>query len=336
MNSIVSPRIAIVGAGAIGITLAARLAKAGHRVSVLARGEALAAIEHRGVELNDMQGHHSARVTVSDQSADLGIQDIVLLCTKAHAVPELLPALSPLFGVHTWLVPLLNGTPWWLFMGSSETVDHVEAVDPGGHLIGQRPAECILGCVVYITARLEAPGRAVSTTPHRLVLGEIASLSPERQRRLGEVVEVLTSSGVETRHTPRIRDAVWSKIAANLSSNPLSVITRTTLDTLYSHPWLQKVVEALYEETRLTAQAHGSQLEITLQELLEIGTAMRGVKTSMLQDYQRERPLELTAIVEGVIELADRKGIAVPVTRTIVYLTHYLESAAHRQREQTS
>ncbi|WP_035572624.1 ketopantoate reductase family protein [Halomonas halocynthiae] len=332
--STTSLRIAIVGAGAIGTTVAVLLASAGHQVSVLARGETLLAMRRSGAQLIDQQGQHSAKVAVSDSPAELGEQDIVLLCTKSQAVSGLLPHLTPLFNAHTCLVPMVNGTPWWLFMGlpdTPSTPQHIEAVDPGGQLVNCVPAGSIIGCVVYISAQVTSPGQAYSTTPHRLILGEITPLTTERKRYVMALIEALDSVGISTRHTPHIRDAVWSKIAANLTSNPLSVITKTTLETLYGDPWLRNVVEQLFEEVRFTASACGSQLEMTLPELLEVGEGMKGVQTSMLQDYQQERELELGAIVGGVIELAKRQNIAVPTINTVFSLAHYLENAGYRE-----
>ncbi|ATH77344.1 ketopantoate reductase family protein [Vreelandella hamiltonii] len=331
LASIAAPRIAIVGAGAIGTTLAARLAVAGYSVSVLARGETLASIKRQGVCLIDGQEQHTANVPVSDKCSELGEQDIVLLCTKAHSLPSLLPQLKPLFGQHTCLVPMVNGTPWWLLMDAVEPRSvkqfHIEAVDPGGKLVDCLPASAIVGCVVYITAQLKAPGIACSNTPLRLVVGEVGTPSTFTYSRLSVLIEVLESAGIDTRYAQRIRDAVWSKIAANLTSNPLSVITGTTLAQLYSHPSLQRVVGQLFGETRLTAEAYGSQLEMTLQQLVELGESMGAVSTSMLQDHRQGRALELAAIVEGVIELADRKGIPVPTIKSILHLTRYFEDS---------
>lgn len=335
LPSTASPRIAIVGAGAIGTTLAARLAVAGYTVSVLARGDALAAIKRKGVCLIDQQGRHTANVIVANDCSELGEQDIVFLCTKAHSVPSLLPQLQPLFGQHTCLVPMVNGTPWWLLMDATEELhcadrSHIEAVDPKGKLVHCLPASAIIGCVVYITAQLEAPGVAVSHTPPRLIVGDIDATSNAADSRVAALIEVLESAGIDTRYSRRIRDAVWSKIAANLTSNPLSVMTGSTLAQIYSHPSLQKVVCQLFDETRLTANAYGSQLEMTLPQLLDLGARMGAVKTSMLQDYQQGRALELAAIVEGVIELADRKGIPVPTIKTLLHLTQYFEDVGLR------
>ena len=340
LPSIASPKIAIVGAGAIGTTLAARLAGAGYTVSVLARGDSLAAIKRKGVCLIDQQGQHTASVIAADNGGELGKQDIVFLCTKAHSVPSLLPQLQPLFGQHTCVVPMVNGTPWWLLMDAVEpcaantapieTV-HIKAVDPEGELVRCLSASAIIGCVVYISAHLQAPGVAISNTPPRLIVGDIVATPDAANGRMETLVKVLENGGITTRHTERIRDAVWSKIAANLTSNPLSVMTGSTLAQLYSHPSLQKVVNQLFEETRLTAKAYGGRLEMTLQELLDLGKRMGAVRTSMLQDYQQGRALELAAIVEGVIELADRKRISVPTIKSILHLTRYFEDSALRQ-----
>lgn len=334
LASIASPKIAIVGAGAIGTTLAARLAVAGYTVSVLARGGTLAAIKRKGVCLIDRQGQHTANVIASDNCGELGEQDFVFLCTKAHSVPSLLPQLQPLFGQHTCLVPMVNGTPWWLLMDAVEprSVEppHIEAVDPGGKLVNCLPASAIVGCVVYIAAQLKAPGVACSNTPLRLVVGKIGTPSKCTDSRLAALIEVLESADIGTRHSQRIRDAVWSKVAANLTSNPLSVITGATLAQLYSHASLQKVVGQLFDETRLTAEAYGSQLEMTLQQLLELGENMGAVSTSMLQDHRQGRALELAAIVEGVIELADSKRIPVPTIKLILHLTRYFEDTGLR------
>ena len=340
LPSIASPRIAIVGAGAIGTTLAARLAEAGYTVSVLARGDSLAAIKRKGVCLIDQQGQHTASVIAADNGCELGKQDIVFLCTKAHSVPSLLPQLQPLFDQHTCVVPMVNGTPWWLLMDAVEPCAantapieavHIEAVDPGGELVRCLPASAIIGCVVYISAHLQAPGIAISNTPPRLIVGDIVATHDAADSRMEALVKVLETGGIATRHTQRIRDAVWSKIAANLTSNPLSVMTGTTLAQLYSHPSLQKVVSQLFEETHLTAQAYGGRLEMTLQGLLDLGERMGAVRTSMLQDYQQGRALELAAIVEGVIELADRRSIPVPTIKSILHLTRYFEDSALRQ-----
>jgi 2-dehydropantoate 2-reductase len=335
LSSIASPRVCIVGAGAIGTTLAARLAEAGNTVSVLARGNALAAIRQNGVCLIDQQGQHGEKVIVADSCSELGEQDIVFLCTKAHSVPSLLSQLQPLFGRDTYLVPMVNGTPWWLLMHGEQPhaakTLHIEAVDPEGKLVNWLPASAIVGCVVYITAQLKAPGVACSNTPLRLIVGDVVAPSKVADSRMAALIDVLESAGIDTRHSQRIRDAVWTKIAANLTSNPLSVITGTTLDQLYSQPSLQKVIGQLFDETRLTAEAYGSQLEMPLQQLLELGEGMGAVRTSMLQDYQQGRALELTAIVEGVIELADRKSIPVPTIKTIFHLTQYFEDVGLRQ-----
>ncbi|SDU89440.1 ketopantoate reductase family protein [Pseudomonas mucidolens] len=315
-------RIGIAGAGAIGCTLAARLAGRGHTVNVLARGETLSAIHRDGIHLSDLDGDHHVRIHASDDAASLGEQDLIFLCTKAPALASLLPQIQPMIGAETVVIPVVNGVPWWYFHGEGGRYDgqRVNAVDPQSILGEALDLRHVIGCVVFITAHCTANAVVESHTPHLMIFGELDNrLSP----RLERVRALIESAGIEARATERIRDNLWTKIIANITSNPLSVITGATLDQLYSLPELQELVRTCLHETLLTAAAHGARVSIDPQTFLELGASMGAVRTSMLQDYEKGRPLELAAIGDAVLELADYMAIPMPVTRHLIALARF-------------
>lgn len=322
------PRLCIVGAGAIGCTLAARLASAGQPVSMLARGHTLAALNQNGVRLTDLEGEHHAQVNASDDCNVLGEQDLLFVCTKAPALLGLLPSLAPLIGPQTVVVPVVNGVPWWYFHGVEGRFAErqIQAVDPDGALSAALNLDQVLGCVVFITAETEAAGVARSNNPHLMVLGEP---NEQMSERLEWARALIARSGIEVRATERIRDQLWTKIIANLSSNPLSVVTGATLEELYGKAELKKVVAKILQETLLTAAAYGARINFDPQTFMELGAGMGPVRTSMLQDYEQGRPLELAAIGDAVIELAGYQGLAMPTTQDILTLARFRGAQAH-------
>ncbi|WP_459617148.1 ketopantoate reductase family protein [Bordetella sp. 2513F-2] len=321
MNELSGLRICVAGAGAVGGTLAARLARAGHQVSVLARGATLAALRRDGLCLHDRSGCTRVHVPASDQP-EFGPQDAIFLCAKAHSLAPLVRQAWPMVAGHTVLVPAVNGVPWWYFQGETGPLagQAVRAVDPEGWLLANVPWRQLLGCVVYITAESPAPGVVVSRTPHRLVLGE-----PDNQpgERLSRLCALLRLAGIDAEPAPRIRDAIWTKLAANLSSNPLSVITGATLRQIYGPTPLRELAAAVIGELDAVAQAHGARLMLPPAELLALGERMGDFRTSMLQDYENGRPLELAAIGDAVLELAGRHHLPMPTTRAVLALARY-------------
>lgn len=315
-------RVCIAGAGAIGCTLAARLANSGQQVSMLARGAALEAINANGVHLTDLDGEHHAQVLAAADPAALGEQDVLFICIKAPGLAALLPTLGPLIGPQTVVVPVVNGVPWWYFHGEAGRFanSRIEAVDPGGAISQALDLQHILGCVVFITAEVLAPGVVRSGNPHLMILGEPDnSQSP----RLAQVCALVAGAGIEARASERIRDSLWTKIIANLTSNPLSVLTGATLAQLYGKPELNAVVAKMLNEALLTAAAYGARVGIDPQTFMKMGADMGEVRTSMLQDYEHGRPLELQAIGDAVVELAERQGLHMPVTRDILNLARF-------------
>lgn len=329
-------RVMVAGAGAVGSLLAARLAAAGHAVDLVARGRTAQALRRDGVTLHDREGvwrvgadegaascgdnpSHKLRVLDAPLPAPPpgGAPDLLLLCSKSQDLHALAQAVAPAIGPHTLVLPLVNGVPFWYFHGQGGRFAGraVQAVDAGGQLLALLPLQQVLGAVVFITAESSQPGQVLARNPHLLMLGEPAGgLSP----RLARVAAMLNAAGIETRPLERIRDKLWTKLVANLTSNPLSVVTRTTLRSIYSDPVLLDTVRAVMHEVLLVAAAHGARLEIDPIEFVQLGAAMGEVRTSMLQDFERGRPLELAAIGEAVVELAGLYQLPMPATRTLL------------------
>jgi 2-dehydropantoate 2-reductase len=322
MNTQRKQRVCIVGAGAIGCTLAARFALAEVSVSVVARGATLSAIRQHGVVLTDLEGTHKVQVHATDDPAALGIQDVVFVCTKADALTNVLPSLVGLIGPETIVVPAVNGVPWWYFSSQAGRFqDHrIRAVDPQGTLSAALNLRHVIGCVVYITAQVEAPGIVRASNPHLMVFGE---LNDEISARLRGLCSLVGQAGIEARATDRIRDTIWTKVIANLTSNPLSVVTGATLQQIYGCDALKPSVLNVLHEALLVAASYGARVAFDPTTFLKMGESMGAVRTSMLQDFDAGRPLELAAIGDAVLELGELQGLAMPHTRSILNLARF-------------
>lgn len=321
--------ICIAGAGAIGCTLAARIAASGQPVNLLARGQTLSALRRHGVQLHDLDGTHSAAVNASDKAEELGPQDLILICTKAPALADVARQIQPLLHSNSIVIPVVNGMPWWYFQGIEGRFsgDSIQAADPDGELSRLLPAHHLIGAVVFITASREAPGIVRSGNPHLMIIGEI---NHQLSERLQAVQQLIEQAGIETRASDNIRDQLWTKIIANLTSNPLSVITGATLEQLYSDPALSPLVRQILDETLLTAAAYGARIRFDPQTIMDMGAGMGAVRTSMLQDLDSGQPLELATIGDAVVELANKANIAMPMTRHVLALARFCARQQHR------
>ncbi|MCB5364136.1 2-dehydropantoate 2-reductase [Pusillimonas sp. CC-YST705] len=323
-----SPRIAVAGAGAIGCTLAAILAHAGQAVSLLARGSTLQAIQSQGIELRRQAETYQVPVTVSDDAHTLGSQDIVFLCAKSHDLVGLAQAATPLIGPETLIVPMVNGVPWWYFERlPGQDGRRVKSVDPEGRLRALLPSAQVVGVVQFMTAERVGPGSVVSNTPALLILGEI---DHTESQRVQDIVDVLNASGIESRHSAQIRDPLWMKIIANLTTNPLSVITGATLNTMYGDPRLLPITRKILFEGLTLAAAHGARIPLDPDTIIKETIAMGAVRTSMLQDYEHGNPLELAAIGDAVLELADAIHLPMPTARDVIAMAHYRGTSQRR------
>jgi len=311
-------KVCVVGAGAIGATIGARLAASGHEVSLVARGAHLAAIRAQGLRFVDHVDGHSGvyRLTASDDPGELGRQDCVFLTLKAHQLPAVLAACIALLGPQTAVVPAINGLPWWYFYASGDRHEgmHLDALDPHASMMAQVPGARILGCVVHLAAELRAPGEVHCTAGRRLVLGEPDNSDSPRLRSLADQ---LRSAGFDVECTRDIRRQIWIKLIGNLSFNPIAALTGYRMDQICADEELLEVIRAILAEGANVAAKYGIEVGITPDERIAIARQLGAARISMLQDLENRRSLELAPIVGAVMELAERAGVAVPVTRTV-------------------
>ena len=310
------PRFAVIGAGAIGSVIGWRLAHAGADVLLLGRGPHLQAMQTGGLRCSD--GTTDARLPVQACSDARGQtpRDVVFITTKAQDIAAALETAAPLIGPDTLLVPAVNGLPFWYFKGMEQRhAGPIEAVDPGAHLWQRWAAERIVGAVVHLGASLPEPGWVRQAGDNRLTLGELSGQSTERVQT---IATLLTQAGLPTRVHGSIRDEVWSKLIGNISTNPLSVVFEATLDRLFNEPEMLGLVRAVMLEAMTVGACYGVRFALDPDTRIEVGQRLGAFRTSMLQDHDRGRPLETSAIVGAVLELADRAQVPMPVTRHIL------------------
>ena len=316
-------KIAVVGAGSIGGALAARLALAGHDVVTIARGAHLDALRLKGLTLVDhLDGGSTsvAGVSASDDPAAFGVQDVVFIGLKAHAIPAMLPRLAPLVGPDTMVVPAINGLPWWYFQRAGGPDDGlvVASVDPDGDMASRLDAAHIVGCVVHIAAEVGAPGVVHHTGGRTLVVGEIdRALDDPLTPRLRRLAHALDEAGFETRMSGDIRYDVWAKLIGNLSFNPVAALTFANMARICASEGLLDVIRAMLREAMAVAAAYDVAIAMTPDERIDLARKLGAARISMHQDFQARRKPEIDAIVGSVIELAERAGVAVPVTRMV-------------------
>ncbi len=317
-------RIAIVGAGAVGGVVAWHLARAGFDPLVVARPETASILNERGITLSEAEpgataeprASRTVRLRATENAAQAGPQDVVFVGFKAHDWLSGLSLVTPLIGPSTTVVPLLNGIPWWYLDGLGESFGdrRLESVDASGHISAAVPTAHVLGCVVYVGSNRTAPDQVIWNGRKRLILGEPAgSLSP----RLGSVVGLLCESGIDAEPTADIRSGIWLKLLGNASFNPVSAITGATIDEMVDDPALRQVLRSLMLECIAVASSVGVTDLPDVEARLAVHPSMKGIKTSMLQDREAGRTLELGAIVDAVCELGRRTGVQTPMLASI-------------------
>jgi 2-dehydropantoate 2-reductase len=321
-------KIAVIGCGAIGGYVAARLALAGESVTCIVRGANLEAVRRDGLTLimNDGARHIARNVVATEDSAAAGPQDLVILAVKAHQLEAVAPHVPRLCGAHTMLVTMQNGIPYWYFHrhGGDLAGSIVRSVDPHGLISEGIPPERVIGCVVYPAAELLAPGVVKHIEGERFPVGELDGACSERARR---VSQCLTRAGFKSPVLEDIRGEIWLKLWGNLTFNPISALTRSTLADICQYPATRELVVAMMREAQTIAEKLGVVFRLGLDQRIAGAEKFGKHKTSMLQDVEAGRAPELEALVGSVVELARLTHTPTPHIDTVYGLTRLL---AHR------
>ena len=313
-------RICIYGAGAIGGYLGAMFAEAGHEVSLVARGEHLKALRANGLTLEIGDRTLKSRPAASADPAELGPQDYVIVSVKAPALPSVVRAIGPLLGAKTAVVTALNGIPWWFFHGFGGPYDGrgLSSVDPGGLLSRSLDTRQVIGCVVHAGCSVPQPGVIRHASGDLFIIGEPAGgISPRCQA----LQQVIVGAGLRCDVSPRIQQAVWMKFLGNASMGPLSVLTSGTLAGMARDPGTRKISADMIGEAIAVGRHFGLDAGMTVEERIELGAKLGEFKTSMLQDFEKGRPMELDTFLAAIIEMARLAGMATPTIDMVQALT---------------
>jgi 2-dehydropantoate 2-reductase len=312
-------RIAIFGAGAIGGLMAVHLARAGVDVTVVARGPHLAAMQARGITLRSGGETFEARPRCVADAGEAGLQDYVVVTLKAHGLPGAAPQIARMMGPDTALVTGINGVPYWYFYGLNSTFGDrtVDSVDPAGVVSRILPPSRAIGCVVYPAAEVVEPGVIEHTYGDRFTLGEPDGT---RSPRIEALSAALIGAGFKAPIRPRIRDEIWIKLWGNMAFNPISALTGATLQRLTSEPDLRALIRTMMLEGRAVAEALGVKFAIDVDRRIEGAAEVGAHKTSMLQDLERGRPMEIDALLGAVVELGTLVGHDMPVSHAVLAL----------------
>jgi 2-dehydropantoate 2-reductase len=317
----------IAGAGAIGAYLGARMAQAGFDVTLFARGPHLRAMQQSGVQVKSSEGDFVARPRVVGSLEEAGPVDVVFLGVKAHGLPQLAPQLKPALGPDTAVVSTQNGIPWWYFQsfGGEWEGLRLERVDPGGVISAAIEARRVVGSIVYFATEIAAPGVIQHIEGNRITLGEPDGSRSDRCR---QIAEALIASGLRCPITTRIRHEIWVKVLGNASFNPVSALTRATLAQMARDLGVRSVIRNIMEEVEAVSHKLGMELPITIDQRMAGAEKVGEHKTSMLQDLEAGRPIELEALVGAVVELGERVGLPMTSTRTVYNCTKLLARCA--------
>ena len=309
-------KFAILGAGAIGAYLGARMARAGQDVTLFARGPHLRAMQERGVRVTSPEGDFEARPTVAADLESIGPVDVVVLAVKAHGLPDLAPRLTPLLKPNTTVVSTQNGIPWWYFQncGGPHEGLVLERVDPRGVIAQAIEARRVVGSIVYFSTEITAPGVVRHLEGNRISLGEPDG---SRSERLRQIAETWIAAGLRCPVSARLRTEIWVKILGNLSFNPISALTGATLVEMVRDPDVGCLVRHMMAEAEAVAGRLGIELPVTIDQRMAGAEKVGEHKTSMLQDLEAGRPLEIEALVGAVVELGERLGVPMPQTRAV-------------------
>jgi 2-dehydropantoate 2-reductase len=309
------PRVLIAGAGAIGGYIGALMARAGQDVTLFARGAHLAAMQERGLKVVSAEGDFEVRPNLLAHLENAGTFDVIFLGVKAHGLTQLAPRLTPLIADHTTVVSTQNGIPWWY--------THLERVDPGGVIAASLNPDRVVGSLVYLGTEIVEPGVIRHTEGNRISLGEPDG---SRSERCKEVAQSLIAAGLRCPVTTRICHEIWVKLLGNVAFNPISALTRATLAQMTRDSDVREVVRCIMTEVEMVANKMGVEIPISIEQRIAGAEKVGEHKTSMLQDLEAGRPIEIEPVVGAVVELGEQLGIAMPHTRTVYACAKLLAS----------
>ena len=325
-------RVLIAGAGAIGGYIGARMARAGQDVTLFARGAHLHAMQERGLRILSAEGDFEVCPRVIGDLAEAGSPDVIFLGVKAHGLTQLAPQVRPLIGDNTTVVSTQNGVPWWFFQNRSDPNGiHLERVDPGEVIASSIPSASVVGSIVYLGTEIVEPGVIRHDEGNRISLGEPDGTRSERCR---QIADALAKAGLRSPITTRIREEIWVKLLGNVAFNPISALTRATLAGMTSDGGICAIVRSIMAEVEAVSNKLGMELPISIEQRIAGAAKVGELKTSMLQDLEAGRPLELEPVVGAVVELGERLGMEMPHTRTVYACTKLLEAVSARWRSQ--
>lgn len=314
-------KICIYGAGAIGGFMAARLHEAGAEVSLIARGPHLEAIQKTGLRLTYAGQDRVYQLPATDNPAELGPQDYIIIALKAHALTHIVPSLQPLLDEKTGIVSAVNGVPWWYFYransGTAFDNQPLSSVDPGAKIWNGLGPERAIGCVVYPACEIAEPGRIQHLNGDRFSLGEP---SGEVSDRIKTLSALMIKGGLKAPQKRRIRDEIWIKLWGNCSFNPVSALTGASLDQIGADAGCRALVYKIMQECQAVGEALGVRFAVSIEERIEGAAGIIGHKPSTLQDIEAGRPLEIDPLMTAVLELANGLSIPTPALRQVTSL----------------
>jgi 2-dehydropantoate 2-reductase len=324
-------KFVVVGAGAIGAYAGGLLQLAGEDVTLIARGPHLQAMKEHGVRIRLADQELEARPVVTDEVSAAGVADVILLTLKAHSLTEMAPRIASIVGPETTIVTMQNGIPWWYFYrhGGEWEGTHLESVDPGGIIEANIDSACIVGSVVYVATIITEAGVVQRIEGNRFSIGEPDG---SRSERCHHISDAFTRAGLRCPIRSNIRQEIWVKLMGNLAFNPISALTGATLLEIIECPETRALATRIMEEAETVAGKLGIELGISVEQRLAGATRVGHHKTSMLQDVEAGRPIELEAIAGAVVELGEKLGIDVPHSQSVYACTKLMAKRLEKHR----
>ncbi|MGP9811940.1 2-dehydropantoate 2-reductase [Rhodopseudomonas sp. NSM] len=312
-------KVCIYGAGAIGGYLGVQLAQSGADVSLVARGAHLAAMQQNGLKLLIGDEERVVKVRATDKPSELGQQDFIIICLKAHSITGAIDAMKPLLGSHTRIVTAVNGVPYWYFYkhGNQFEGRTLESIDPGARQWNELGPERGIGCIVYPATELEGPGVIRHVYGDKFPVGEASGETTTDVQNLSKLLE---AAGLKAPILDRIRDEIWLKLWGNVCFNPISALTHATLDVIASDPATRALAKAMMLEAQAIGETFGVKFRVDVERRIEGARKVGAHKTSMLQDLERGRPMEIDPLVTVVQEMGRMTGIPTPAIDSVLGL----------------